>query len=75
VTTLLLQRGQRHALTSVAVVDEYRGANLPAGKRSVAVRLVFRAPDRTLTDADVEQAVGRLRTSLERELDVTLRTS
>lgn len=75
VTTLLLQRGQRHALTSVAVVDEYRGANLPAGKRSVAVRLVFRAPDRTLTDADVEQAVSRLRTSLERELDVTVRTS
>jgi phenylalanyl-tRNA synthetase beta chain len=75
VTTLLMQRGQRHALASVAVVDEYRGANLPAGKRSVAVRLVFRAPDRTLTDADVEQAVGRLRTSLERELDVTLRTS
>ena len=75
VTTLLLQRGQRHALASVAVVDEYRGKNLPDGRRSVAVRLVFRAADRTLTDADVEQAMGRLRTSLERELDVTVRTS
>ncbi len=75
VTALLLQRGQRHALVSVAVVDEYRGNTLPHGMRSVAVRLVFRAVDRTLTDADVEQAVGRLRTSLERELDVTLRSS
>jgi phenylalanyl-tRNA synthetase beta chain len=75
VTELLLQRGQRHALVSVAVVDEYRGRSLPEGMRSVAVRLVFRATDRTLTDADVEQAVGRLRTSLERELDVTLRSS
>ncbi len=75
VTALLLQRGQRHSLTSVAVVDEYRGEKLPAGRRGVAVRLVFRAPDRTLTDPEVEQAVGRLRTSLERELDVTLRTS
>ena len=66
---------RRHALASVAVVDEYRGKNLPDGRRSVAVRLVFRAADRTLTDADVEQAMGRLRTSLERELDVTVRTS
>lgn len=75
VTALLLQRGQRHALETVQVVDEYRGGSLPAGTRSVAVRLVFRAADRTLTDAEVEQALGRLRTSLERELDVTLRSS
>lgn len=75
VTELLMQRGQRHDLRSVAVVDEYRGKNLPEGRRSVAIRLVFRAADRTLTDAEVEQAVGRLRTSLERELDVTLRSS
>lgn len=75
VTTLLLQRGGRHGVESVAVVDEYRGANLPDGRRSVAVRLVFRAADRTLTDTEVEQALGRLRTSLERELDVTLRSS
>lgn len=72
---LLLQRGRRHALEAVTVVDEYRGTGLPEGRRSVAVRLTFRAPDRTLTDADVDQAIGRLMTSLERELDVTLRSS
>ena len=75
INDLLLQRGRRHALEDVTVVDEYRGAGLPEGRRSVAVRLTFRAPDRTLTDAEVDQAVGRLRTSLERELDVTLRSA
>ncbi len=75
VTALLMQRGQRHELRSVTVVDEYRGKNLPEGRRSVAIRLVFRASDRTLTDAEVEQGLGRLMTSLERELDVTLRSS
>ncbi len=50
-------------------------AVLPAGTRSITVRLIFRAADRTLTDSEVEQAVSRLLTSLERELDVTLRSS
>jgi phenylalanyl-tRNA synthetase beta chain len=75
VTGLLAERGRRHGLESVAVIDEYRGKELPHAKRSVTVRLVFRSSDRTLTDSEVEQAVGRLRTSLERELDVTVRTT
>ncbi|PKL93753.1 MAG: hypothetical protein CVV20_02025, partial [Gemmatimonadetes bacterium HGW-Gemmatimonadetes-1] len=53
----------------------YRGAGLPERRRSVTVRLTFRAADRTLTDADVDRAVGRLCTSLERELDITLRSA
>ncbi|HEY4101311.1 MAG TPA: phenylalanine--tRNA ligase subunit beta [Gemmatimonadales bacterium] len=72
---LLRDRGRRHALESTTVLDEYRGKGLPEGKRSVTVRLVFRAADRTLTDAEVDQAVGRLRTSLERERDVAIRTA
>lgn len=75
ITALVRERGGRYGLESVSIVDEYRGAALPEGKRGVTVRLVFRAADRTLTDTEVEQAVGRLRTSLERELDVTLRSS
>ncbi len=75
IVTLLRERGSRHGLVSAEVIDEYRGATLPEGTRSVAVRLVFRAADRTLTDAEVDQAVQRLRASLERELDVTLRTT
>jgi phenylalanyl-tRNA synthetase beta subunit len=75
VAVLLRQRGQRHQLESVAVLDEFRSPSLPAGRRSVMIRLVFRATDRTLTDTEVEQAVGRLLSSLERELDVTLRTA
>jgi phenylalanyl-tRNA synthetase beta chain len=75
VVNLVHQRGPRHGLESVEVVDEYRGAGLPAGRRSVAFRLVFRAPDRTLTDPEVDQALQRLVQMLERELDVTLRSA
>jgi phenylalanyl-tRNA synthetase beta chain len=75
VVDLLTTRGDRLGVESVIVVDEFRGAGLPAGRRSVAVRLVFRASDRTLKDAEVEKALGRLVSMLERELDVTLRAT
>ncbi len=40
-------------LRSVRVFDVYEGEQVGAGKRSLALRLEFRAPDRTLTDAEV----------------------
>jgi phenylalanyl-tRNA synthetase beta chain len=40
-------------LTDVTVFDVYEGEQVPAGMRSLALRLEFRAPDRTLTDAEV----------------------
>jgi phenylalanyl-tRNA synthetase beta chain len=43
-------------LESVMLVDEYRGDQVGAGKRSLAFRLVFRVPDRTLTSAEVDAA-------------------
>ena len=72
---LVEQRGRRLALERIAVVDEYRGAALPEGRRSVAFRLTFRSAERTLTDKEVDKAIDRLVPMLERELDVTLRTT
>jgi phenylalanyl-tRNA synthetase beta chain len=40
-------------LRTVAVFDEYRGEQIGAGKRSLAFRLAFGSPERTLTDEDV----------------------
>lgn len=40
--------------------DLYRGKGIPEGTRSLALRLRFRAADRTLTDAEVDNAVERV---------------
>jgi phenylalanyl-tRNA synthetase beta chain len=40
-------------LRDVGVFDEYRGEQIGAGKRSLAFRLAFGSPERTLTDEDV----------------------
>jgi phenylalanyl-tRNA synthetase beta chain len=62
-------------LESVEVIDEYRGAGVPDGSRSLAFHLVFRGRDRTLRDKDVDGAVNRIRAALENELGVTLRAT
>jgi len=40
-------------LRDAAIFDVYRGAQVGAGRASLAIRLEFRAPDRTLTDEEV----------------------
>ena len=46
-------------LESVRVFDLYTGAPIPAGKKSLAFALRFRAPDRTLTEAETAEARDR----------------
>lgn len=55
-------------LESLAVLSEYRGQGVPAGHRSLAIRLVFRAADRTLTDAEVDEREGAILVALRTEL-------
>ncbi len=57
-------------LEAVRITHEYRSADLPAGLRSVTFHLTFRAPDRTLEAADVDQAESRLLMQVQRELGV-----
>jgi phenylalanyl-tRNA synthetase beta chain len=50
-------RGANPDITeSVTLFDVYRGAGIDAGSRSLALRVRFAAPDRTLTDADLSAA-------------------
>ena len=59
-------------LTDARVFDLYHGEQVGAGRKSLALALAFRAPDRTLTDEDVaplrDRIVEALRESLGGEL-------
>jgi len=52
--------GNAFALESVAVFDVYQGKGLPEGTKSLAFSLVFRAPDRTLTDDEVNAVFTKI---------------
>lgn len=61
-------------LSSIELFDEYRGEHVPAGQRSLAFRLIYRAEDRTLTDEEVNPIHQKVRDALEEKFQVSLRS-
>lgn len=61
-------------LESVQLFDDYRGEGVPEGKRSLAMRLVYRAGDRTLTEEDVTPVHQKVREALEEKFQASLRS-
>ena len=60
-------------LESVHLFDVYRGAGIDEGARSLAFRLRFCAPDRTLTDEEVGGLRTRCIEAVEAEFGAVLR--
>ena len=52
-----IRRASPPSLADVREFDRYQGKGVPEGKVSLALRLTFRAADRTLTDAEVHAAM------------------
>jgi phenylalanyl-tRNA synthetase beta chain len=52
-------------LVQIVEFDRYRGKGVPEGRVSLSLRLTFRSPDRTLTDAEVDAAMAGLVAALE----------
>ena len=60
-----VREGGGDLLESLRIFDLYRGEQVGAGNKSLALRLEFRAPDRTLTDEEVAER----RAAIEREIE------
>jgi phenylalanyl-tRNA synthetase beta chain len=57
----------------VSLFDRFVGGNVPAGHASLAVRVVYRAEDRTLTDAEVDACHAAVVAAVETRFGATLR--
>jgi phenylalanyl-tRNA synthetase beta chain len=55
------------------VFDEYRGQQVGEGKRSLAFRLSFGSPERTLTDEDVAPARAAIADAVGKQFGAVLR--
>ncbi|MGH7688694.1 MAG: phenylalanine--tRNA ligase subunit beta, partial [Gemmatimonadaceae bacterium] len=62
-------------LERMRLFDEYVGQGIPAGTRSLAWRLTFRHPERTLRDKEIEGRRAKILSVLDQELHVRPRTS
>jgi phenylalanyl-tRNA synthetase beta chain len=61
----VVRAGAGEILASLRVFDLYHGEQVGEGSKSLALRLEFRAPDRTLTDEEVAER----RAAIEKELE------
>ena len=57
----------------VGLFDLYRGDQIPAGRKSLAFSIDYRAPDRTLTESEIAKARKGIIKQLERELGAAIR--
>ena len=60
--------------TGVRTFDEYRGSQVAAEKKSLAVRITMRKRDSTITDEEADAAIEVALKALQDELGATLRT-
>jgi phenylalanyl-tRNA synthetase beta chain len=68
-------RALNHPLIeSARLFDCYRGDPVPAGKKSLAYAISYRAPDRTLTDGEVNDAQDAVRARLQGRFGLSLRS-
>jgi len=58
----------------VGVFDLYQGKGLPDGKKSLALRVVMQDTERTLTDAEADEARDAIVALLSRKFSATLRS-
>lgn len=62
-------------LETVELFDVFRGQNIPAGQKSVAYAFIYRAADKTLTDAEVNAAHDKVVAHFKQSLAATVRES
>ncbi len=61
-------------VAKVNLFDLYRGEQVPRGKKSLALRIVYQAPTHTLTDEEIIKVQEQILDTLYRELGATLRS-
>ena len=61
-------------LEEIVLVDDYRGSNLEADKKSLTFALRFRATDRTLTQVEATESRDAAVNAANAKFDATIRT-
>jgi phenylalanyl-tRNA synthetase beta chain len=68
-----IHRAGGELLRQVRLFDLYRGPSIPPGTKSLAYALSYQAPDRTLTDKDVDKAHRKIEDRLKHVLQAQVR--
>ncbi|MDR1137425.1 MAG: phenylalanine--tRNA ligase subunit beta, partial [Synergistaceae bacterium] len=73
ISLIMSKKGQEDLLRGVAFVDEYRGKQVPEGKKSVTMRLVIGSVKKTLTSEEIESCANAIIKRLKKTMGGELR--
>ena len=68
-----IRRNGGKYLKDVGIFDVYKGKQVESGKRSIAFRLIFQSPDRTLSDDDVNPVFDKIISIVTKKFNAKLR--
>ncbi|MDR3255636.1 MAG: phenylalanine--tRNA ligase subunit beta [Synergistaceae bacterium] len=72
-SVVLGKKGPGDLIRSVSFIDEYRGRQIPQGKKSLTLRLVIGSDEKTLTSDEIEKSAGLITKRLAKQLGGDLR--
>ena len=70
----IISKKAKNILEKAELFDVYRSEKLGQNKKSVAYELIFRAPDRTLTDDEIKNTMEVITKELQATLGAELRS-
>ena len=69
----VIRKASGQLLDTLELFDVYEGKQIPEGKKSVAYAISFRAPDRSLTNEEINKVFNKILKDLEYKLQAQLR--
>ena len=73
-SAVLEKKSDDSLLRDVLFVDEYKGKQIPEGKKSMTIRLVIGSKEKTLTSAEIETVAASAIKKLTKKLGADIRT-
>ena len=70
----IIKRLDTSVIKKVTTFDIFEGQNIPEGKKSVAINVVIQAPDKTLTEEDLDMISQKIIKSVKEKTGATIRS-
>jgi len=71
---ILIKKIDTSTIIKVIIFDVFEGQNIPEGKKSVAINVTIQAPDKTLTEEDLDQISKKIIENVKEKTGATIRS-
>ena len=69
----VIKKAGGHLLKHISIFDVYRGANIPEGKKSIALSVSYQANDHTLAESEIMPFHNEVIKQLKAQLEAVIR--